>query len=443
MLESKSKLLVTSVRKLYKRGAWKNIRRILDKTHVPDIGLLLEELDKSELTSVFQLISSLETKAQVLSYVDTRTQKDVLESLDKTESKKLVSLMESDDAADLLGGLPKELSEEILNSMHKEDSEEVADLMRYPEDSAGGLMSTDFLAFEQSLSVAEAIVKFQEQEEESLISFYVYVIDENDILVGVLSLKTLILSKPHEKLRNIMTTELITVDLDTDQEEVARIVEHYDFLSLPVVNEDNGLEGIITVDDVIDVIREESNEDLKAIARIGGEDESFMGQFRGRAPWLVFSFFGGLLAFILIRSLGGDLIKDDFLFLAGSIPLLLSMGAIAAGQVTVSTVATTGEAGFDAEGLQRTLSELMLAGVFSVLFGVVTYWVFSNVFEIPLIASRVAIILAVQLLVSSILGSTVPVIIKKLRFDPVIASGPLITVVVDLLALVLLLGVGF
>lgn len=443
MLESKSKLLVTSVRKLYRRGAWKNIRRILDKTHAPDIGLLLEELDKAELASVFQLISSPETKAQVLSYVDSKTQKDLLSALDTSESKKLVSLMESDDAADLLGGLPKELAEEILNSMQKEDSEEVADLMRYPEDSAGGLMSTDYLAIDQGLSVAEAIQKIQDLDEESLISFYVYVVDENENLVGVLSLKTLILSKPMEKLRNIMTPELITVQLETDQEEVARIVEHYDFLSLPVVDEDNKLEGIITVDDVIDVIREESNEDLKAVARIGGEDDTFLGQFRGRAPWLVFSYFGGLIAFILIRSLGGDFIKGDFLLLAASIPLLLSMGAIFGGQVSVFTVAKNGEGGFDSEAIQRMISEFFLACLFSVIFGGVTYWIFGNVFEVPPIAKRVALILFFQILVASVLGSIVPVIIKKLKFDPMIASGPLLAVIVDLTALFLLFGVGF
>ena len=443
MLESKSKLLVNSVRKLYRRGAWKNIRRILDKTHTPDIGLLLEELDKAELASVFQLISSSEVKGQVLSYVDQRTQKDILTALDTSESKKLVSLMESDDAADLLGGLPTELAEEILNSMQKEDSEEVADLMRYPEDSAGGLMSTDYLALDQNLNVGEAVQKIQELDEESLISFYVYVVDESEILVGVLSLKTLILSKPSERLRNIMTTELITVQLHTDQEEVARIVEHYDFLSLPVTDEDNRLEGIITVDDVIDVIREESNEDLKAIARIGGEDESFMGQFRGRAPWLFFSFFGGTIAFVLIRSLGEKFIANEFLFLAASIPLLLSMGAISGGQASVSTVAQSGEGVFDSDAVRRVISELTLGVLFAIVFGGINFWIFSKVFEIPEIATRVSLILIFQVLIASFLGSTLPVVIKKLKFDPMLASGPLLSVIVDLIALLLLFGVGY
>lgn len=442
MLESKSKLLVTSVKKLYRRGAWRNIRRIIHKTHAPDIGLLLEELDRAEAASIFQMIDTTETKAEVLSYVDSKIQRELLEKLDAAESKKLVSLMDSDDAADLLGGLPKDLSEQILSSMHKEDSEEVADLMRYPEDSAGGLMSTDYLAMDQSLTVEDAIKEIQEQEEESLISFYIYVVDEDENLVGVLSLKALILSKPNDRLRDIMTRELITVGLETDQEEVARIVEHYDFLSLPVVNDDMALEGIITVDDVIDVIREESAEDLKAFARVGGEDESFLGQFRGRFPWVLFSYFGGICAFILVSSLGKKWIDSSFLNLAAFVPLLLALGNVISGQVSVAHLTQHEDTNFDSEFFKAFLKDLGLAGIFTLLFCLVNYWIFNNVFEAGKIAISVSLILGVQILFASTLGSFVPTILKKMKLDPAIASGPLITVIVDLVGLLLLFQWG-
>ncbi|MFK8138028.1 MAG: magnesium transporter [Bdellovibrionales bacterium] len=440
MLESRTKLLVSSVRKLYRRGAWRNIRRILDKTHSPDLGLLLEELDRAERSNIFQLISSEETRAEVLSYVEAKTQKDLLTQLDKQEVKSLVSKMESDDAADLLGGLPKEFSEEILGSMQREDSEEVADLMRYPEDSAGGLMNTDFLAMDYNLTVEEAIKDIQDQDEETLISFYVYVIDESEHLVGVLSLKNLILSKPYEKLRNIMTTELISANISTDQEEVAKIVEHYDFLSLPVVDGDNKLEGIITVDDVIDVIREESVEDLKAMGRIGGEDESFAGQFRGRFPWLIFSFFGGLIAFLLVRSLGADYGQGMLLTMASAIPLILSMGAVTGGQSTVFAVSLAASGKFENGFKKYVINELGLAFIVSIIFAFVSYWIFDNVFELNEMSLRLSIALVLQMNFASLLGTWIPILLYKSKFDPAVSSVPLFTVTIDLLGLLFLFG---
>lgn len=440
MLEARTKVLVTSVKKLYRRGAWKNIKRILDKTHIADIGSLLQELDKAERLTIFQLIPDVDKRAEILAYIDSKEQKDILLAIDRSEAKDLVSLMDSDDAADLLGNLPKEFTEEILNSMHREDSEDVADLMRYPEDTAGGLMSTDFLAVDQNNTVAEAIKEIQNSDEDNIITFYLYVVDEVDHLVGVISLKELILSKPSQVLKTIMTSELISVGLDTDQEEVARIVEHYDFLSLPVVDESNKLEGIITVDDVIDVIREESQEDMRALGRIGGEDETVLGQFRGRFPWLLFTFLGGLVSFLIIRVMAKDIADGTILALAGAIPMLLSFASITGGQSSVVTVGLASSGRFENGIFKHFVTESVLALIFSVIYGLMSYWVFANLFELKQLSLTFSLVMAATILLSSVFGTLIPILLQKMKFDPAVATVPLVTVISDIVALCILFG---
>ena len=174
MLDNRTRMLSTTIHKLYQRGAVRNIRRILGKTHMADIAQILETFSKYERFEIFKLLDSKDDRAEVLSYFNTPTQKDILDMLSPDEAKEVVSEMDSDDAADLLGSLPENLSSEILASMDESDSEEVADLMGYPEDSAGGIMSSDYFSIPQEFTVAQTIAEIQKQGEDGLVSFYIY-----------------------------------------------------------------------------------------------------------------------------------------------------------------------------------------------------------------------------------------------------------------------------
>ncbi|MCB0349075.1 MAG: magnesium transporter [Bdellovibrionales bacterium] len=439
MLELRTKVLVESIRKLYRRAAWKNIKRILNKTHAADIAALLEEMDRVERLRIFNLIDSVDIKAEILSYLEGRNQKDLILSIDKTEAQELVSQMESDDAADLLGSLPKDKSQEILDKMERESSEDVADLMRYPEDSAGGLMNTEYFALNQSYTVAQAIEEIQNNSDENLVTFYIYVVDDEEHLVGVLSLKQLILSKPNQVLKSLMETEIISVDLNTDQEEVARIVERYDFLSLPVVNESQKLEGVITVDDVIDVIRAEGADDFLAMGRASDvDDEGFLTSLFSRLSWLLFSFIGGGLCFLLIRLLGYTFDTNQLLTISAMIPLLLSLGATAGGQSATVAVGLINAGKLEINFISHLFLEMCRAVIYAVLFASVFYLLSFHFLPNPTSHLKLSTVMGLQIISSMLLGTIIPYILDMLGYDSTVGTVPIFAVVADILAIILL-----
>jgi magnesium transporter len=297
VIEERTKKLAVTVSKLYRRGAERNIKKIIAKSHAADIAAVLEALDADERLSIFQMVPNLELKADILSRLNETLQEEISVVLNPQEVQEILSQMPSDDAADLLGHLPEDLSKQLMKGMSSEDIQEVEELMGYPDDSAGALMTPQVLSVDQTLTVAEAI-QFIQQTDEDLITFYIYVINEAHQLVGVLSLKQLLLHKPTVVLRDIMETDVISVEVTTDQVEVAKIVEKYDFLAVPVVDHSKNLLGVITVDDVIDVIREEASDELlsRGMAGDGGE-EGFWDHFVARVPWFFLCLFGGLICF--------------------------------------------------------------------------------------------------------------------------------------------------
>lgn len=283
--------------KLYRRGAERNIRKIIAKSHSADMAGVLESLETDERISIFQLVPTVEMKAQILSHMSQGLQEEISLILNPNEVQEILSQMQTDDAAALLSHLPEDLSKAILKEMPLEDVQEVEELMGYPDDSAGAMMTPEVLSFNESQTVSEAIQKIQDSDED-LISFYVYVVNDQGHLVGVLSLKQLILHKPTMILKDFMETGVIAVEVITPQMDVARIVEKYDFLALPVIDTEKKLVGVITVDDVIDVIREEASDEMISQGMAGGGgDETFWGHFRARLPWFFLCLSAGLICF--------------------------------------------------------------------------------------------------------------------------------------------------
>ena len=291
MLNERTRMLVTTFQKLLHRKAYSNIKKIMGKTHNADIAEVLQSIGADEALEVFKLDASVDERADILSYLDKNLQKFILSKLSDQEAAQVVQAMETDDAADLLSHLSDDASKTIIESLDSEESAEVVDLMGYPEDSAGGIMSSDYLAFTEGTTVGEVVQALHGDEAENKVTFYVYVVNRTDHLVGVVSLKQLLLSRKVRKLSELMATNTIYVSTDTDQEQVAETVARYDFLSVPVVDENNCLVGVITVDDVIDVIKQEAEEDLFSIAQAGwGVEMSWFEHLVARLPWLLLSF---------------------------------------------------------------------------------------------------------------------------------------------------------
>jgi len=289
MITEVNKILLDSVKRLLRRGATANLQKIINKTHAADLSVLFRSITFADQLRLFDMIKDIERKGILFSELDEDSLLRLVDNLDIDDIVKILENMATDDVADLLGRLPDEKSGAILEKMKKEGSEEIEDLLRYDDDTAGGIMIPDFIALKEDLTAREAIEALQKDYIDVEMPFYLYVVDEYNNLVGVSSLRQLVVVPPDTRLRDFMATDVFSVTTNMDQEEVAKIVAKYDILAVPVVDENNQLVGIVTVDDVIDIFRAEATEDILKMAGVGEEfieTKSVMRSTRIRLPWL-------------------------------------------------------------------------------------------------------------------------------------------------------------
>ena len=439
MVIDKHKILLDSIKKLLNRSAHMNIKKLLDKTHSADIADVLESLDWPSQKIVFHLVSNNEAKSEIISHLNKTMQTTIVNSIPDNELAPVLSHMDSDDLADLVGCLDDDLSEKIMLSLKKPDKEKVEDLLQHEEDSAGGIMTTELLKIDENLTISQAIEILQTSVDNAEATFYAYVVNADSKLVGVVSLKQILLSKPFEHIKNIMIKETIYVDVSTSQKDVARIVEKYDFLSVPVVGDDNVLLGAITVDDVIDVIREENKDEILAMGQTSSSDtETFRGQMLSRYPWLMISFFGGLVASYLVWSFLGFELSINKVFVS-SIPLVLILGLTVSNQTVTIAVQHFRSSKFSGL-IKYTGNEILLSLLASFLFSIIIYLLFRffgvtqfNFFMV------VAVSIGVQLFLSSFMGVLVPWILRRLQLDPAVGSLSIVIVLSHVLEIIFMI----
>jgi magnesium transporter len=415
MADRPAPLLQSSLLRLVRRGAWGNARKFLDKSHPADIAQVLDRLTPADRKAVFDLITSDDIRAEVLSLLEFGGRADLLRVLDSPSAGRLLARMSSDDAALILRELPREQADEILEQMGESGD-----------------------ALSEELTVKEAIEQLQKKGEAEA-SFYVYVVDDRNHLVGVLSLRQLIMQPPFTALRDCMVAEPVRVTADTDQEEVARIVARYDLLAVPVVNPNNQLVGAVTVDDVIDVLREEATEDILKMAGTTVEEVQSPGLFRGawiRFPWLVASFVGGIGAVVILDRFSGML--TEAVQLAFFLPIIMGMGGNVGNQCAMVVVRGLATGRIDLASIGRIVRyELGTACLLGLAFGL-GLALFAALLgyapeRFPLV---VGLGILSSILIAATLGTLVPLFFHRVGIDPAIASGPLVTTTTDVAAIV-------
>lgn len=430
-------VLLEAVRRLNRRKATAHLLKLVNKTHPADIAWVLRYLTPDERHNVFNIIAQTDQVGEILSELD---QSIMLELVDDLPPKFMVTVlkkMASNDAADLLEALPDEVADNIRQLMAKADREEVDDLLQYNPESAGGLMSPNFMALNEDLSVDEAIRAIQERSEDLEMVFYIYIVRENNQLTGVLSLRELLMHPPYRQLKNIMNSKVISVTPETDQEEVAHIVSRYNILAVPVKNHAGKLLGIVTVDDVIDVIRKEATEDFFQMAGAGKDDEILMKSIRSnaitRAPWLCASWVGGVISASIIALFSGELQK--YVILASFLPIVNGMGGNIANQSSTIIVRgiATGRVNLQ-EMFKIVFKEmrvgLLLGGFYSLFLALVVFLALPTPSNLFLVAS-ISVILEMTL--AATIGAFVPLVMKKLGFDAAVATGPFVATTMDII----------
>lgn len=416
----------------------KQLRDFLLETHYADLAEILRTL---ELEERVKLLSHLESEraAQVLFELDADEIPPLLEGLGSRASARILQEMSTDDAADLIGDLPEDQQTRYLGLMSGAEAEDVAELLEYGEETAGGIMTTEFVAINKELTADRAIQVLRETAPDAETVYYVYVVNDHNQLVGVISLREMIVSAPDARIEDVMRTNVISVNVHTDQEEVARVVAKYDFLAIPVVGDDGELLGIITVDDVLDVIEEEATEDYLRLANVHQERYLELGDLQRagrRLPWLMALLFGALLA--------GSVIKFFEDTLAGIVALAFFMPVMAGGPGNVATqtlaVVVRGLATGEVDSRRvfgvifKEIRVGMIVGAVSgvVLAGIAAFWLDSLMLGVVVGTS-----LAAGMVVATVIGSLFPLLISRLGVDPALASGPFITTVMDVISLMI------
>jgi magnesium transporter len=326
MLDERLRLLFETIKRLIRRNAVNNIKNILKKIHPADIAHLIHTLNPHDSKFVFNLIGNTQTIAEVLSNLEPSTGAVFLENFNSGKISMILNEMGSDDAAEMILMFPEEKAQEVLELMKKEESEDVEELLTYEENTAGRIMTQSYLALNEETLAGKAIEALRESEEAEMV-FYIYVVDERNHLVGVVSLRRLLVVSPHTPLKEFMATEVVSVRTDLDQEEAAQLVARYDLLAIPVVDDKNKMMGIITVDDVIDVIREEATEDIYKMAGTSGEELLEHSAFKIasiRLPWLVFTLIGELVCGYILK-LNHQLLQRT-IAITFFIPLVMALG---------------------------------------------------------------------------------------------------------------------
>lgn len=434
-------VLRDTFRRLLRRHAKVNLLKLIEKTHPADLALIYRHFNDDEQKMLFEMMEPSEETVEFLLELDDSILAVLLFKESPQRIATIIRESGSGDQASILAVLPDELSRSVLELMKADEQAELEEIMGYPEDSAGSLMYTDVFTLHEDTLAKDAIAALQSFEKAEMV-FYLYVIDVDGHLSGVISLRDLVTTKPNKTLKEIMIKHVYSVRPETDQEEVAKIVSRYNYLAVPVVDANNYILGIVTVDDVVDVIREEATEDFLQMAGVGKDREIILKNplqaARMRLPWLFATFLGGLVVSAVV--VGFRELLDKLVILAAFMPIIAGMGGNVGSQSSTIIVRglATGRVEFG-NALQILFKEIrvgLLLGVFyGLLLGVV------NAFFYPggsyLLGLVVGLSICTSMLIATLIGAAVPLLLRRLDIDPAIATGPFVTTSTDILGVLI------
>ncbi|RSL32310.1 magnesium transporter [Salibacterium salarium] len=413
-------------------------RRLFLELHPADQTEVFLRLEESERKRVYEFLSP-EEFAEIFEGLEIDEQKAIALELNDYYAAEMFNKMYADDVADFFGELQQEHVEDILQAMNKEDADDVQELLMYEDNTAGSIMTKEFISVKASHTVAEVIELLREKGPDAETIYYLYVVDEAGKLVGVTSIRDLITSMSDETIETFMSSRVVSVHVKTDQEEVAQLIQKYDFLAAPVVTDHNMLVGIVTVDDVIDVLEQEATEDVGEITASRGSTDVTITSIQAakrRAPWIVLLMFFGLGTAEVIGIFEETL--ESVVLLAAFIPMVMGSAGNTGTQSLAVAVRALATGTLEKRGFWKTVVREFSTGLLiGVTCGVVIMLLLGLLYGDLFLGFIVGLSIMVSLGVASVIGTTIPLIINKLNMDPAIASGPFITTLSDVISLMI------
>src|SRR3990170_8838297 len=431
-----------TIRDLLESGRHERLAQVLEESHAADVAAALRDLPVPEQVTLFRLLNR-EQAGGVLAELDDQPLLELVRALDELEISGILDRMQPDDAAQVLEELPEEQAEKVLDLMKEEQSEEVQELLEHGEKTAGRIMSPDVLAVQENDTVGQAIDHVRKAPTAES-AHYLYVVDGHEHLVGALPLRRLITTDPATPVGLLCQGEVLSVTPETDQEEVARLVAKYDIVAVPVVDRDRRLLGVITVDDVIDVIREEATEDIQRLGGAAGDETVFdpaRAVFGKRLLWRFINLGTAILAASVIGLFEESI--QTLATLAIFMPIVASMGGIGTTQTATVVVRGLALGDMTAAHLWRVLKKELLLALTTGLANAVVMAVIAYLWKgQALLAVIIGTALAINMLVAATVGVTIPLALKAFRIDPAIASSVIITTFTDVCGFFSFLGLA-
>ncbi|MCF8110641.1 MAG: magnesium transporter [Desulfobacteraceae bacterium] len=437
MTTQRNYILIETIKRLLRRDSYARLKKIISRIHAADLSTVFPVLSVSQRRQLFRLIEGRQQQGVILSELDEDVVLSIIEGLSIEELVEILEEMPSDDAAAFIKLLPQEQADEVLERIRTKGGEDVESLLKYPDDTAGGIMIPDFIALPEDMTAGEVISTLQSKEYKDIeMPFYIYVVDEDQRLVGVCSLRQLVLVRPETPLKNFMSTDVVSVTTDMDQEEVAKIVARYNFLAVPVVDAEQRMVGLVTVDDVIDIFREEATEDILKMAGVGEEfveTKSVFRSIRIRLPWLFASCVGGVIAIFVIGYFEASL--REISYLAAFIPVIMGMGGNVGIQSSTIVVRGLATGRIHIHDLWFVVGKELAVGVLlGVIYGLLLAVLAQAQYSVVGFSVAVSVGMLASMSVAALIGSLLPMLFARTGVDPAVATGPFVTSAIDIVA---------
>lgn len=432
---------VEVIKELLETKQYTRLRQKMADMNTADIAVLMEELEEEELLKIFRILPK-NMAADVFSYLEVDNQQFIITSLSDKEAANIINNLMADDATDLLEEMPANVVKKLLASASAETRRDINHLLRYPEDSAGSIMTVEYVDLKENMTVEDAIGRIRQVGVDSETINICYVLDTKRTLVGTVALRYLLISPADAVIGEIMHENVIFINTLMDQEEVARQFQKYDFTAMPVVDNENRLVGIITVDDIVDILQEEATEDMEIMAAIVPTDKPYMKTgvletWGKRIPWLLLLMISATFTGSIITSFEDAL--SACVVLTAYIPMLMDTGGNAGGQASVTIIRGLSLKEIEySDALSVIWKEIRVAVLCGATLAAANFGkllLFDKV-SVP-VAAVVCLTLMAAVLIAKIVGCILPMVAKKIGFDPAVMASPFITTIVDALSLLI------
>ncbi len=445
--------LTETIKKLLEEKKYSTLRDVLTTMMPYDIAAVFEELQDEKMPILFRILPK-ELAAETFVEMDEETQEFLIHGFSDSELKEVVDELFVDDAVDLIEEMPANVVKRILRTADKDMRKEINELLKYPEDSAGSIMTTEFILLRPDMTAEMAIKRIRRTGVDKETIYTCYVNDENNKLIGITTVKDLLLANDDDYVRDLMEENVISVHTLDDQEKVAQMFSNYDFLALPVVDKEQRIVGIVTIDDAIDVIQEEATEDIEKMAAVLPSDKPYMktgvfGIYRKRVPWLLILMLSATFTSTIIKSFEGVLAQ--VLILSTFIPMITGSGGNAGSQASVSVIRALSLGEIEFKSMFKVLwKELRVAILCGLTLAAANFFKlmffdlrnYDGKGEPVLIALVVSLTIFGTIVMAKIVGSSLPLLAKKIGFDPAVMANPLISTVCDSLSLLIYFAVA-